>query len=323
MLKSEGIIWPNRVQWVKRVLLMACRAFRLSLDGGGIGACTVWHAMRLFIALILSVAWLPGLVVAQGTNAAVSVFRDRNLEAVVRQQVFSKRNSDQPLTASDVANVAVVQGSFRGIADLAGLEHCKALALVELAGNQIVDLTPLSGLRHLQSVHLASNRVEDITALGTLPALQYIQLEWNSVMDPSPLSRCTNLASVYLSHNRIRSIRSLTNLPRLVTLYADNNRLKDVDGIEGLRGLSTVSLADNRLKDVGSISRLRAPSLIILDGNRIRDLTPLVEAARADLAGSRTWAPFVGLHLKGNRLSAKSKKRLADLEKEGVRVVLK
>lgn len=297
----------------------------MSLDGGGIDPGTVWDAMRLSLALYLLVSCLCGKGYAEGTNApaVAPIFQDRNLEAIVRQQVFAKRTSDEPLSAADVANVAVVQGNFRGITNLTGLEHCKALALLELAGNRIVDLTPLSGLRQLQSVNLASNRVADITALGTLPALQYIELERNEVVDPSPLERCTNLASVYLSNNRIGSIVSLTGLPRLVTLYADGNRLKGVEGLEGLRSLGTISLADNQLSEVSGISRLKAPSLIILNGNRIRDLTPLVEAMRADLAGPRNWAPFVGVHLRGNRLSGKSKRALAELEKEGVRVVWK
>lgn len=297
----------------------------LSLDDGGSRPCTVWDAMKLFIVLVLLVGRLSATAAAEGTNAAPAawIFQDRNLEAAVRQQVFSKRNSDQPLTASDVANVAVIQGNFRRITSLVGLEHCKALALLELAGNQVMDLTPLAGLRQLQSVNLASNKVDDITPLGTLPALQYIQLEGNRVVDPSPLSFCTNLASIYLSNNRIASIDSLVRLPRLVTLYADGNRIRDVGGIEGLRWLGTLSLADNRLRDVSSISRLRAPSLIILDGNRIRDLGPLVAAVRADLAGPRAWAPFLGLHLSEDRLSAKWKRELADLEEQGVRVVLK
>jgi Leucine-rich repeat (LRR) protein len=276
-----------------------------------------------FILLCLTVA--VSVTAADATNAVpeVSVFSDRNLEAAVRQQVFAKRDTDKPLTAADVANVAVVQGNFRGITNLAGLEHCKALASVELAGNRIVDLSPLAGLRQLQFVHLASNRVENLQSLGTLPSLQYIQLESNLVTDASPLAACTNLASVYLSRNKLKTIAPLTNLPRVVTFYADGNGLKTVAGLDQLKWLTTLSLTDNRISDVSPLARLRAPSLVMLDGNQIKDLSPLYTAAKADLAGPKNWAPFLRLYLKGNRLSSASKRQVAELEKEGMRIVLK
>lgn len=293
------------------------------LDGWGPAPVTLVHPMnRWFLMLILSVA--PQIWAADPTNSApeISVFADRNLEAAVRQQVFSKRDTDKPLTAADVATVAVVQGNFRGITDLSGLEHCKALASLELAGNRIADLGPLKGLRQLQYVHLASNRIVSVEPLGTLPALQYIQLESNQVTDAAPLAACTNLASVYLSNNKLKTLQPLTSLPRLVTLYADRNGLKTVAGLEKLKWLTTVSLAGNSISDITPLTQLRAPNLLMLQDNRIKDLKPLVEAARADLAGPKNWAPFLRLYLQGNRLSSASRKQAEALAKEGMRVVV-
>ena len=293
------------------------------LDAGGRGAVKLKSPMKRLIFFCLMLA--PVLRAADATNAAseVSVFTDRNLEAAVRQQVFSKRDTDKPLTAADVATVAVVQGNFRGITNLTGLEHCKSLASLELAGNRISDLKPLSGLRQLQYVHLASNRIADVTSLGTLPALQYIQLESNQVVDPAPLAACTNLASIYLSRNKLKTVAPLTQLPRVVTFYADGNGLKSVAGLEQLKWLTTVSLANNQISDIKPLAGLRAPSLILLDGNKVKDLGPLYAAAKADLAGAKNWAPFLRLYLKGNKLSSASKKQVAELEKDGMRVVLK
>lgn len=62
------------------------------------------------------------------TNAPVSVFKDKKLEAAVRRQVFAKRESQDPLTAADVSTVSTVSAPFSGITSLAGLEHCVALA---------------------------------------------------------------------------------------------------------------------------------------------------------------------------------------------------
>lgn len=282
-------------------------------------------SMRLPLLVLAATATFVASLAADPTNAPVevSVFPDKKLEASVRQQVFAKRDTDKPLTAADVANVAVVQGNFRGITNLAGLEHCKSLASLELAGNQVADLSPIKGLRQLQFVHLASNRIASIAPLATLPSLQYIQLEANQVSDPSPLAACTNLASIYLSRNKLKSIAPLTNLPRVVTFYADGNQLKSIAGLGNLRGLTTVSLSRNQIRDITPLTTLRAPSLILIEDNKIDDLTALHAAGMADIQGSKGWAPFLRLYLKGNKLSSKSRKLAAELEKEGMRIFLK
>ena len=105
------------------------------------------------------------------TNAPVSVFKDKKLEAAVRRQVFAKRESQDPLTAADVATVSTVSAPFSGITSLAGLEHCVALASLEIPGNQIIDLVPLAGLKQLQYLNLASNQVSVIAPLASVPAL--------------------------------------------------------------------------------------------------------------------------------------------------------
>ena len=87
------------------------------------------------------------------TNAPVSVFKDKKLEDAVRRQVFAKRESKEPLTAADVATVSTVSAPFSGITSLAGLEHCVAIASLEIPGNKIADLAPLAGLKQLQYVN--------------------------------------------------------------------------------------------------------------------------------------------------------------------------
>jgi len=280
------------------------------------------HAL---LRTLLITAFLTVTVPLRGADAPAStneppVFVDPQLEAAVRQQVFAKRNTTNALTASDVAQVSVVVGNFRGITNLAGLEHCKAIASLELAGNRITDLSPLQGLRQLQLLILSSNRIADVGPLGTVPALQYIELSHNQVKDIAPLATLTNLASVYVGDNRLTSIAALTNLPRLVTLYAERNSLKSIAGVEGLRGLSSVSLSGNQLADVTPLTGLRAPSFLFLEKNRIRDLAPLDAWITNDLASTRNFAPYLQLFLKDNPLSSRSKKLAQQWAKDGVRV---
>ena len=74
----------------------------------------------------------------------VSIFPDKNLEAVVRRNVFEKRDNDEPLTAKDVENISTIEGKGKGVRDLRGLEHCRSLALIDLEDNDIADIDPIT-----------------------------------------------------------------------------------------------------------------------------------------------------------------------------------
>lgn len=257
---------------------------------------------------------------APAATNVVSIFADKKLEDVVRQQVFAKRETNSPLTAADVATVSTISGNFKGITSLAGLEHCKAIASIDLAGNQIVDLSPLQGLRQLQYLNLASNKVSNVAPLGTIPALQYIELSNNELVDITALAACTNLASLYVSNNDLKSIDAVSNLPRIATLYADGNKLKVVRGLQNLKWLTSVSLSRNKITDVTPLTGFRAPTWILLEDNKIKDLTPLYSALTNDFAGPKNYAPFLNLHLTGNPLNRVSKMEIRELQQIGTRV---
>jgi Leucine-rich repeat (LRR) protein len=89
--------------------------------------------------------------------------------------------------------------------------------------------------------------------------------------------------------------------------------------LEQLRNLSGISLSRNRIADVSPLAGLRAPSFVFLENNRIKDLSPLTAWLTNDLAGPKRFAPFVNFYVKGNKLSAKSKRLVADLKQQGVR----
>ena len=55
------------------------------------------------------------------------LFPDKNLEAVVRREVFEKRESKEPLVPKDVENISQIKGVGKGIQNLKGLEACKSL----------------------------------------------------------------------------------------------------------------------------------------------------------------------------------------------------
>lgn len=252
----------------------------------------------------------------------VSIFKDKNLEAAVRRYVFEKRDTDKPITADDVAKLSVIEARGKGIADLSGLEHCKALAMLDVANNQIRDISALKDMKILQSLTLSANRIEDMAPLKAVTALQYIELSGNKVKDIAPLSGLTNMASLYLSTNQITDMSALLGMKRLSSLYLDHNQLDRIDGINALSRLSSLSLSANRIKDIGPLKGLNGLYHLFLEENLITDLTPLAEMIEIDAKGEQRFAPFLNLYLKGNPLKVffKGKKEISRMEKAGARI---
>jgi internalin A len=141
----------------------------------------------------------------------VALFTDPNLEAAVRKQVFAKRENKEPLTAEDVANVAVIDGKGLGIKNLSGLEKCVQLASITVPNNQITDIKALAGLARLQFLDLGQNQVADITPLATCKALQYLELTLKGcgVTDITPLEPLTDLQFLFLENNQITDLALL------------------------------------------------------------------------------------------------------------------
>src|SRR4051794_5591161 len=128
--------------------------------------------------LLLSLLAAAALAARGPHAAAASPFPDKNLEAAVRATLHEPQAE---LTDEKLNNAYVLEADGKGIANLAGLEKCKNLALIKLAKNQVADLKPLKGLANLQSLDLAGNKVADLAPLAGLTKLQYLELSNNQV----------------------------------------------------------------------------------------------------------------------------------------------
>src|SRR5687768_13406450 len=116
----------------------------------------------VLIASLLAAFSLAGAV--RGDD----LFPDKNLEAVVRQQVFEKRNKTEPLVEADVVNVAIISGKGKKITNLAGLEKCKSLLSLDLENNEIADLAPIKDLKQIQQLIIAKNKIQSVAPLAEL-----------------------------------------------------------------------------------------------------------------------------------------------------------
>ncbi|MCB1232133.1 MAG: leucine-rich repeat domain-containing protein [Verrucomicrobiae bacterium] len=255
--------------------------------------------------------------------APKSIFPDKNLENAVRQQVFSKRDTQDPITADDVKNISTVRGKGMGIKDLTGLEHCQALMSIDLSENEIVSLAPLKGLSRLQQIIVNHNKIQDLSPLAGIVAIQYLGIEGNQVKSLEPLKNLERLSSLYADDNQIADLTPITKLPKLGSIHLKNNRLTKLDGISnvGREGnIWSLGVSGNQIIDLSPIKGLKPQSFLFLDGNQIADLGPLIEMMKADLNGEKRFAPYVQVYLKGNPLNDAGKKQLEELKSLKVRV---
>ena len=253
---------------------------------------------------------------------ADGIFPDENLEAAVRQSVFEKRDTEEPLTKEDVAGISTIRAGGRSIEDLTGLEHCESLALLDLSNNKISDLTPLRGLANLQSLNLSGNRIEDLSPLSDLKQLQYLDLTDNRITDIAPFNDLTNLNTLYLSGNKIEDIKPLAGLSELWSLYLDRNPLKkNLDTLRKLPGITTLSINDAGISDLSIVAGLNRPRYLLLRDNKIKDLAPLVKMIEKDAESEQRFAPYLSIDISGNPLSDKATgKQIPALKEHGVAV---
>src|SRR5262249_7034204 len=102
---------------------------RLEDSPAGLGACGPGEtSMGRAIVTVVAVAWASGPLGAGGKGGVA--IPDKNLEAALRGYLFEAKGE---LTEAMLANLSVLEAKGKKIANLAGLEKCKNLALINLA----------------------------------------------------------------------------------------------------------------------------------------------------------------------------------------------
>ena len=269
---------------------------------------------KMLLVSVLALAAAPAL--AQG------IFPDKNLETAVRREVFEKRMKEDPIVEADVPNISQVVGKGKDgkkVANLAGLEKCRSVALIDLDNNEITDLASLKDLKNVQSLSLKGNKIKDLSPLAGLTNLQYLQLENNEVEDLTPLAGLTNMRSLYLTNNKIKDIAPVAKLTKLWSLYLGGNQITDIKPLAGLKGIDTIDLARNGLADLSPLADLQPAKFLFLEKNQITDLSVLVAMAKKDAEGEKRFAPFWNVFLVGNPLSDAAKgAQVSELQKYSV-----
>ena len=156
--------------------------------------------------------WPSPAVLALPAVGQAVMFPDKNLEAALRALVFEKKNNTEELTDDDLRKISTLEAKGSKIQNLAGLEKCTNLLLLDLSNNEIADLAPIRGLARLQSLSLAQNKIADITPLMDLNKLQYLNLSNNQIRGPAAAERDDEASALYLAENQIDELAPLAGL---------------------------------------------------------------------------------------------------------------
>lgn len=262
----------------------------------------------LFVSLAIGGAGQALLFEGAARSALGGPIPDKALEAVVRTQIFEKKDKTDELTEDDLKKVYVLkEGSGKGIKDLTGLEKCVNLLELNLSKNEISDVSPLKDIKNLQSLDLSKNKIADVSPLGNITALQFLELSDNQIVSVEPLGKLNKLSSLYIAGNKIADPAPLAALTKLWSLDLARNQISDIKGLTNVGILSLLKLSDNQISDLAPLGKPLSVRQLLLERNKIADLAPLVAAAKADAEGEKRFAPFLRLYLTGNPLSEAAK----------------
>ncbi len=251
---------------------------------------------------------------------AEDLFPDKKLEAIVRKNVFEKRDSKAPLVEKDVENISTIEGKGQGIKNLKGLEKCRSLRLLDLEHNEISDLKPIAGLKLIQSLNVGKNKIKDVAPIENLVKLQLLDISNNEITNLKPLEKMSNMRTLYVSNNQLSDISVLEKLPKIWSLYLSGNQVKDFAVVGKLKWLSSLDVSKTGISDLGVLSPLTELKYLNVQGNKVEDLKPLVEMATKDSKGEQRFSPFWRVYLKGNPLGEPTNGQIEELKKLGGRL---
>lgn len=148
----------------------------------------------------------------------------------IAYSTMSGGNNTNRLTSEDVAvlqyctELIVLDLGHNAISDLSWIESLTNLQVLILADNKITDMTSVGKLTKLKYLELFMNKIVDISAVENLPELLDFNMCWTRVEDATPLLKCTKLERIWLA-----SCSNLTEESKEALTTAFSNATFDFD----------------------------------------------------------------------------------------------
>ncbi|MFC1528029.1 hypothetical protein ACFL5D_04745 [Candidatus Neomarinimicrobiota bacterium] len=121
------------------------------------------HIVQRMVAILFIILFVSSCKnTPTSSEPTGETFPDVNFETVIRE-VLSKPSGN--ITDVDLLTITEIDGIYRGISDISGIEKCKNLQYLNLGWNQIIDISALITLTNLSDLGLKSNQINDIYPL--------------------------------------------------------------------------------------------------------------------------------------------------------------
>lgn len=224
----------------------------------------------------------------------VVVWKDKNLEATVREVLFAPTRDIYESELSKITCLRLNDRSIESLEDIVHFKNLRALYLkscniedisclkgltklkvLDISDNGITDISALSGLTELEELYMTHNKVNDISSLEGLPALEHLEISRNAISDIGSLQGKPNLKYLDASRNNISNISSLSGLTNLEHLKLSDNKIVDISPLKNLTKLSYLDLEYNDICDISSLKGMKDLETLLLNGNRISDISSL------------------------------------------------
>ncbi len=223
-------------------------------------------------------------------------FPDAALEAAIRKATGVPTG---PIFETDLEGLTSLSATYKGIADLTGLEYCINLTSLDLRNNRITSTSPLAGLTGLTYLTLDYNEISSVSHLANLTNLRWLYLSRNQITSVGPLANLTDLRYLYIHSNQISDISPLAGLTSLTRLILYSNAISDISPVVNLTRLAWLYLNDNDITAISHLAGLTRLIRLDLSDNSIIDIEPLVHNDGLGV-GDTVW-------LSGNPLSPTSR----------------
>lgn len=210
---------------------------------------------------------------------------DANLKRVI-QNVLSL-NSDDNITADDMAKLKSFSAASQNIKDLEGMQYAINLQQVSFDYNPLENLSPLNNLTNLSDLYLQHTNITNLADLTNLPNLVDLRINYNNIKDISSINNFSKLTVLGADSNQIDNISSLSSLKAMQQFSFVGNNISDISVVQYYPEIQGVWASNNPINDISILGNKNTLQVVQLANINTSDFTPLAtlsELKRVDLS---------------------------------------
>jgi len=205
------------------------------------------------------------LVGCSTKNNQNSIFKDENLEYVVREALNKKSGE---LTIEELSSISEI--GCNCCDDLSGIENLKNLKILRLTDSNLSNIDSLKGLKNLECLDLRDNKITNISAIGGLENLKELRIDINNIRDISTLTKLLNIEKIVAYGNMIQIIPDFTNCTKLKYVDLSYNELVFNKNFYSLKNVDELWLCKNKINQLNWVPSLKRLNYLNIGNNPIK-----------------------------------------------------